>query len=127
MRKIYTKSEKAEYARRWRVKNKDKVKAQNFKRRYLLSFYEARNRCINSKHKRFKDYGGRGIKFLMTKEDFKFLWNRDKAQMMKKPSIDRINNNGHYKLDNCRFIELKTNILKDKKRDIKTGRFIRRV
>lgn len=26
-------------------------------------YYEAKRRCTNPKHKRFKDYGGRGIEF----------------------------------------------------------------
>lgn len=49
------------------------------------------------------------MKFLMTIEDFKFLWFMDKAWLLKKPSIERINVNGNYELSNCKFIELVIN------------------
>ena len=41
--------------------------------------------------------------------DFKTLWFRDKAYSMECPSIDRIDNNGHYSIDNCRYIEMAEN------------------
>ena len=54
-------------------------------------------------------YGKRGIKFCMTVEDFKFLWFRDQAYILNRPSIDRIDTKGNYVLHNCRFIELQEN------------------
>ena len=33
---------------------------------------------------------------------------------MKRPSIDRINNDGHYELSNCRFIEASENIKRNR-------------
>ncbi len=76
---------------------------------WLVSYFAAQYRCIGKKCSHYKKYGGRGIKFLATKEDFKKLWFRDKAHLMKKPSIDRIDSNGDYVFNNCRFIELKLN------------------
>lgn len=67
-------------------------------------------RCNNPKSHNYKWYGGKGIKNFMTASDLKFLWERDKASGMKNPSIDRIDSNGHYRLDNCRFIEQSLNI-----------------
>ena len=72
-------------------------------------FSRAKARCQNKNTTNYCRYGGRGIKFLMTKEDFKFLWFRDKAYNMKKPSTDRIDNDGNYELSNCRFIEQSEN------------------
>ena len=52
----------------------------------------------------------KGRTFSMVKQDFKFLWFRDKAHGMKRPSIDRIDNSKGYFLENCRFLELVDNI-----------------
>lgn len=60
-------------------------------------------------HVGYKWYGGRGIKCLISSLELKELWFRDKAYEMKRPSIDRIDKNGHYTKENCRYIELKLN------------------
>jgi hypothetical protein len=44
-------------------------------------------------------------RFLMSLNDFIYLWERDRASLMKRPSIDRIDGNGNYEIRNCRFIE----------------------
>lgn len=74
-----------------------------------ISYRAARERCLNQKHKAYKYYGSRNIKFLMSRNDFKELWFRDKAYLLKHPTIDRINNNGNYEFNNCRFIEKSEN------------------
>ena len=66
-------------------------------------------RCTYPKHIAYKYYGGRGIKNLLTFEELKTLWERDGAIQMKKPSIDRMDNAGHYVFENCRFIEQSEN------------------
>ena len=66
-------------------------------------------RCgMVGKHKR-GEYTKNGIKNFLTKEDLKFLWFRDKAYLMKRPSIDRVDGRGNYTLENCRYIELVAN------------------
>jgi len=55
-------------------------------------------------------YYKKGIKNLITREELKSLWFRDKAYLMEKPSIDRIDSNKHYTLENCRYIEYAENI-----------------
>lgn len=40
----------------------------------------------------------------------KWLWVRDNAFDLIKPSLDRINSKENYSYDNCRFIELSKNI-----------------
>lgn len=62
-----------------------------------------RQRCLNPRDKKYKDYGGRGILICARwLESFsKFL-----EDMGEKPiglSIDRINNDGNYESSNCRW------------------------
>jgi hypothetical protein len=68
-----------------------------------------KQRCNNPNQPCFKYYGGRGIKCLISLDELKQVWFRDKAYEMKHPSIDRINNDGNYEFNNCRFIELSEN------------------
>lgn len=77
-------------------------------------FLIARYRCRSPKSNRYKNYGGRGIKFSLSLDEIKWLWYRDKADSLKRPSIDRIDNDGDYKLGNCRFIELSENSARKK-------------
>jgi hypothetical protein len=68
-----------------------------------------RDRCSNPSHIRYRYYGGKGIKVKMTVDDLVFLWERDKASAMKKASIDRIDSDKDYVVENCRFVELLEN------------------
>lgn len=77
---------------------------------WYVTLCAIRQRCNRISNCNYKYYGGRGIKCSLTIEDVKYLWLRDKAKLMKKPSIDRIHNNGNYSLHNCRFIEHSKNI-----------------
>lgn len=45
----------------------------------------------------------------ITNEEIKEIWDRDKAHLLERPSIDRIDNDKHYTLDNIRFIEVTEN------------------
>lgn len=75
-------------------------------------YYDIHTRCYNINADNYKYYGGKGIINNLTKNDLAMLWFRDKAYEMKIPSIDRINNNGNYCIENCQFIELSENIKK---------------
>lgn len=72
--------------------------------------HNIKNRCSNPRSTRYERYGGRGIKNMLIRKDLLYLWMRDGAEKMKNPSIDRVNNDGNYILNNCRFIELSENI-----------------
>lgn len=73
------------------------------------TFENIKSRCGNSKDIKYKYYGGRGIKNFLTREDLKFLFFRDAAWKMKAPSIDRIDADGNYTLENSRWIEFEEN------------------
>lgn len=74
------------------------------------TFNYIQTRCNNPNFIAYDLYGGRGIKCLITEEELKELWFRDKAYKMNKPSIDRKDNDGNYTYDNCRFIEMSENV-----------------
>lgn len=100
--------------RLYRVLNKDKVKLarQLYNKEHpWFRFYKSIwTRCSNPKCGSYPRYGGKGIKNFLQGNDLKFLWNRDKAYLLKQPSIHRKDSNDHYTLDNCGFIELVDNI-----------------
>lgn len=102
------------YYQTFYIKNRIKLREQGARNRkdnrlrYLLA--TIRHRCESPKHKSFRWYGGKGIKNFLILVDLRFLWDRDNADSMKRPSIDRIDTNGHYERDNCRFIELSENL-----------------
>ena len=110
--KEYRKSNKdkiLESKKSWAKRNPEKAKKYNQDHRkkypWLVVLWSARSRCNNKNEEKYHRYGGRGIECLITKEEIKELWFRDKADSLKKPTIDRINNDGHYEYSNCRFIE----------------------
>jgi len=84
-----------------------------FLRRTYPNLYEvlsnARKRCNIPNHKDYKYYGAKGIKCEMSIYDIFFIWFRDKAWELKRPSIDRIDSSGNYTIENIRFIEQSEN------------------
>jgi hypothetical protein len=74
------------------------------------AYLSAYTRCNVKSFVSFKYYGGRGIRLLMSRDDFKTIWFRDEAYNMQRPSIDRIDSNGHYEIGNCRYVELSDNV-----------------
>ena len=65
-----------------------------------------KQRCLNKKHRQFKDYGGRGITVCESWLKFdNFL--QDMGEKPKNKSLDRIDNNGNYCKENCRWASSK--------------------
>jgi len=64
------------------------------------------NRCSYDKS---HSYHRKGIKCYITSAELRKLWFRDKAYLMEKPSIDRLDRWRDYIFDNCRYIELREN------------------
>lgn len=80
---------------------------------WIYLYQDIKRRCENKNRKDYSRYGGKNIKCLITKDEIEELWFRDKAYLMKKPSIDRKKSNKDYIFDNCQFIELSENSRKD--------------
>jgi hypothetical protein len=76
-----------------------------------------KQRCNNSYDKSYKYYGARGIKCLITENELKLLWFKNKAYEMSFPSIGRKNHNKDYYLDNCQYIEKSFNTGESSKRN----------
>jgi len=99
-----------------KVKRRESEKKYYYNRKKLYpwinTYYAARQRCTDPNCQFYKRYGGRGIKCLITKEELKRLWFRDKAWLLKIPSIDRKDNNDNYTFENCRYIEMGANTAK---------------
>jgi len=97
---------------------------------WIKIFSQINQRCNNPNIRAYKWYGARGIKNkFKDSNQIKFLWCRDNAHLMKKPSIHRINNDGNYCLANCKFIELSEHIKKHESKSViqfdKQGNFIK--
>lgn len=74
------------------------------------TYYNMKSRCFNKKTPSYKNYGGRGItvceRWLGSNGFLNFI-----ADMGERPdgySLDRINNDGNYEPNNCRWADSKT-------------------
>ena len=91
-------------------------KEQRIKFPWKFTLVDIKTRCDNKNSTFYSFYGGRGIKCLITTDELKELWFRDKAYLLKQPSIDRIDNDGNYCIENCRYIEKGLNSAERNKR-----------
>jgi hypothetical protein len=117
-----------EQNQRWKIKYPDKVKQSRLKwkknnpdkakksTKEWLNKNPWRKTYDNIIQRIRRETAYKNIKCLITPEELKTLWLRDKAYKMNKPSIDRINTYGNYVFENCRYIEWEENVRRPKRR-----------
>lgn len=73
------------------------------KRREYFQWYNAKNRCTNPKAQNYHRYGGRGIemceRWLLSFD----LFYHDMGKCPQGMTLDRVNNDGNYEPQNCRW------------------------
>lgn len=84
---------------------------QNYKTcpRAYISWSHMKARCNNKNDKRWEQYGGRGIKYCKEWEHFSNFV-RDMGDRPLGLTLDRIDNDGDYCKQNCRWTDAKTQL-----------------
>lgn len=87
------------------------------KNRLYSIWHSMKDRCLNPNHPHFKDYGGRGIAICNEwRDNFKsfYEWANahgyDEKAHQWQCTLDRTDTNGNYCPENCRWVDMKTQI-----------------
>jgi hypothetical protein len=83
---------------RWSTLNPIPLETKDINLPWVRTWRMLDQRCRNA-------VGYKGIKNFITPFELQYLWFRDKAFSMNKPTIDRKNSKGDYILENCQYIE----------------------
>ena len=81
-------------------------KSYSLRKPWVKTLRSINSRCNNKTHHYYK----KDIKSFLTMKSLEYLWFRDKAYLMIKPSIHRKNSLKNYTIKNCEYMELKKNL-----------------
>jgi len=101
------------------LKKKNNFKHGDIKSKEYNAWTGAKQRCFNKKDPSYKNYGGRGITMCSrwANDYTKFL--KDMGRCPDGYTLDRIDNDGNYEPDNCRWASRKT-----QSQNTRTNRYI---
>lgn len=85
-----------------RILNLNQFKHGMCETRAYASWSKMKQRCLNKNATRYKDWGGRGIKVCSEWLNFKNFF-ADMGERPKNKSLDRVDNDGNYCKNNCRY------------------------
>ena len=94
------------------------------KHRLYYIWFGLVDRCTNPNHNRYKDYGGRGITVCEEWLDVKNFIEDMYPSYMEGLSLDRIDNDKGYSLDNCRWADASTQAINRRIQKNNTSGFV---
>lgn len=81
--------------------------AQKLRPPGYVGWFDMKRRCNNSSRKEYPRYGGRGISYDPKWESYKSFWEDMGETYAEGLTLDRVDNNGNYCKDNCKWSTMK--------------------
>lgn len=108
------------------LQKENRIKHNKYRTRIYKVYIDMKQRCYNKNNPNYKNYGGRGIK--ICKEwlndfnkfyEWAFSNGYDETKEKYDCTIDRIDNDGSYEPNNCRWVDMKIQAMNRRKIKIK--------